>query len=94
MARVTVEDCVKQVPNRFELVMIAAKRARRLSTGAAQACLEWENDKATVLALREIAAGFKFTEDAETETTEEGGSTGGSSRSILGSQTAFSKSVG
>ena len=61
MARVTVEDCVEQIPNRFELVLMAAKRARKLSTGAVQACVEWENDKATVLALREIAAGFKFT---------------------------------
>lgn len=93
MARVTVEDCVKQVPNRFELVLIAAKRARRLSTGAAQACLEWENDKSTVLALREIAAGFKFNDDAEEETTSGGSSEGGSSRSILGSQSAFAKTI-
>lgn len=92
MARVTVEDCVKQLPNRFELVLIAAKRARKLSTGAAQACLEWENDKPTVLALREIAAGFKFNDDADTETTDEGGS-GGGSRNILGSHSAFTKSV-
>lgn len=69
MARVTVEDCVQQVPNRFELVLIAAKRARKLSTGAAQACLDWENDKATVLALREIAAGYKFTDDVEEDAT-------------------------
>jgi DNA-directed RNA polymerase subunit omega len=85
MARVTVEDCVKQIPNRFELVLVAAKRARKLTTGAAQACLEWENDKSTVLALREIAAGFKFNEDADEETTEGGsGSQTGGARSILG----------
>ncbi len=69
MARVTVEDCVKQIPNRFVLVLEAAKRARKLATGAAQPCLDWENDKVTVLALREIAAGFKFTE--ETPESEE-----------------------
>ena len=91
MARVTVEDCVKEIPNRFELVLIAAKRARRLSTGAAQACLEWENDKATVLALREIAAGFKFDEEADTEGGDAGGSSSSSgTRSILGSYTGSS----
>ena len=75
MARVTVEDCVKQIPNRFELVLEATKRARKLTTGAAQPCLDWENDKATVLALREIAAGYKFKDE---ENTEEGtGMTGG-----------------
>ncbi len=65
MARVTVEDCVQQIPNRFELVLMASKRARKLATGAVQACVEWENDKPTVLALREIAAGFKFTDEEE-----------------------------
>jgi DNA-directed RNA polymerase subunit omega len=57
MARITVEDCLGNVENIFELVMVAAKRARRLANGA-PAQLEWENDKATVLALREIAAGL------------------------------------
>jgi DNA-directed RNA polymerase subunit omega len=57
MARITVEDCLGNVENIFELVMVAAKRARRLANGA-QAHLEWENDKPTVLALREIAAGL------------------------------------
>ena len=56
MARVTVEDCLDKVETRFQLVMIAAKRARQLSNGA-EAHLEWENDKPTVMALREIAAG-------------------------------------
>ena len=54
MARVTVEDCVDKVPNRFELVLIAAHRARQISTGAAIA-VEPENDKNPVIALREIA---------------------------------------
>lgn len=57
MARVTVEDCLEVVSNRFELVMMASKRARQLSKGA-QATLQGEiDDKPTVLALREIAAG-------------------------------------
>lgn len=67
MARITVEDCIAQIPNRFELVIEATKRARKLTTGAAQPCLDWENDKPTVLALREIAAGFKFEYDDEEE---------------------------
>ena len=57
MARITVEDCLENVENRFELVMVAAKRARDLSLYGVPATLEWENDKATVMALREIAAG-------------------------------------
>ncbi|MFT5389933.1 MAG: DNA-directed RNA polymerase subunit omega [Gammaproteobacteria bacterium] len=62
MARITVEDCLEKIPNRFELVMVAAKRARQISLGA-PVTIEEENDKPTVLALREIAAG---TVDAET----------------------------
>jgi DNA-directed RNA polymerase subunit omega len=54
MARVTVEDCVEVVPNRFELVMIAARRARELSSGASMT-LERKNDRNPVVALREIA---------------------------------------
>ncbi|MFP5350485.1 MAG: DNA-directed RNA polymerase subunit omega [Gammaproteobacteria bacterium] len=57
MARVTVEDCLDNVENRFQLVLVAAKRARQLSAGA-EPCVPRENDKPTVLALREIAAGF------------------------------------
>ena len=56
MARITVEDCLKQIPSLFELVLAASKRARRLANGA-EAHVEWENDKPTVVALREIAAG-------------------------------------
>jgi DNA-directed RNA polymerase subunit omega len=56
MARITVEDCLNNVDNLFKLVLLAAQRARRLANGA-EATLPWENDKATVLALREIAAG-------------------------------------
>lgn len=54
MARVTVEDCVLRVPNRFELVMMAAQRARSISAGA-RLTVERDNDKNPVVALREIA---------------------------------------
>jgi DNA-directed RNA polymerase subunit omega len=54
MARVTVEDCVLKIPNRFELVMLAAQRARNISSGAAMT-IEKDNDKNPVIALREIA---------------------------------------
>lgn len=57
MARVTVEDCLDHVENRFELVLKAAERARKLMTGALESTVEWGNDKATVVALREIAEG-------------------------------------
>jgi DNA-directed RNA polymerase subunit omega len=56
MARITVEDCVLKVPNRFELVMLAAQRARDVSAGAPLA-VERDNDKNPVVALREIAEG-------------------------------------
>lgn len=57
MARVTVEDCMEKLPNKFELAAVAAKRARQLARGA-NAHIEWEDDKPTVMALREIAEGF------------------------------------
>jgi DNA-directed RNA polymerase subunit omega len=57
MARITVEDCIEKVNNRFELVLLATKRARQIARGA-PALLPEENDKPTVLALREIAEGF------------------------------------
>ncbi|GAB3372436.1 DNA-directed RNA polymerase subunit omega [Azotobacter armeniacus] len=58
MARVTVEDCLDNVDNRFELVMLASKRSRQLATGGKEPRVPWENDKPTVVALREIAAGL------------------------------------
>ena len=58
MARVTVEDCLDNVDNRFELVLLASKRARQLSTGGKDPLVEVEADKVTVLALREIAEGL------------------------------------
>lgn len=57
MARVTVEDCLENVDNRFQLVLVATKRARQISLGSAP-MVEEENDKPTVLALREIADGL------------------------------------
>jgi len=57
MARITVEDCMENMENLFELVTVAAKRARRLANGA-EPLVEWENDKPTVVALREIAEGL------------------------------------
>lgn len=58
MARVTVEDCLVKLPNRFRLIRLATKRARQLSLGSDEARVIWDNDKATVVALREIADGF------------------------------------
>jgi DNA-directed RNA polymerase subunit omega len=56
MARVTIEDCLVQIPSRFDLTMVAAKRARQLTRGA-EARLPWNGHKSTVLALQEIAGG-------------------------------------
>lgn len=64
MARITVEDCLENVSNRFELVMLAAKRARQLMRGGDDPRVAWDNDKATVVALREIAAGYTDFSDA------------------------------
>lgn len=58
MARVTVEDCLEHVSNRFELVMVASKRARQMATGGKDPMVQEESDKPTVIALREIAEGL------------------------------------
>lgn len=68
MARVTVEDCLEHVENRFQLVMLSSKRARQLATMNHDPLVAEENDKPTVLALREIAAGkisFDMVKDVE-----------------------------
>lgn len=71
MARVTVEDCLRNVKNRFELVIVAAQRARQLMRGK-EPKVEWDNDKPTVVALREIAAGFTTIHNVNsTETHDE-----------------------
>ena len=57
MARITVEDCLENVDNRFQLVLVATKRARQLSDGA-EPLVQVDNDKPTVIALREIADGL------------------------------------
>ena len=57
MARVTVEDCLDNVDNRFQLVLVSAKRARQIANGK-EPMVEWENDKPTIVALREIAEGL------------------------------------
>lgn len=72
MARITVEDCLDHVDNRFELVMLATRRARQMRRFGAEALVPEENDKPTVIALREIAAGLISEEmldeqDASTE---------------------------
>ncbi len=58
MARITVEDCLENVDNRFELVLTATRRARQLAQDGARALIEVKNDKPTVTALREIAEGL------------------------------------
>jgi len=57
MARITVEDCLDNVDNRFDLVLLASRRARQLVNGV-DPLVPWENDKPTVVALREIAEGL------------------------------------
>jgi DNA-directed RNA polymerase subunit omega len=75
MARVTVEDCLDNVDNRFELVMLASKRARQIAIGGRDPLVEDASDKATVIALREIAEGLITPEilarESEIEAEEE-----------------------
>ena len=71
MARVTVEDCLDNVDNRFELVMVASKRARQLAIGGKEPKLDWENDKPTVMALREIADGLVSASSVEERIVDE-----------------------
>ncbi len=58
MARITVEDCLDHVENRFELVLVGSKRARQLAVGGKEPLVPWENDKPSVVALREIELGL------------------------------------
>ena len=64
MARITVEDCLDNIDNRFELVLTATKRARQIGHGA-EPLVEEENDKPTVIALREIADGLIDSESVD-----------------------------
>jgi len=73
MARITVEDCLDNIENIFEMVLVAAKRARRVAHGA-DPMVELENDKPTVIALREIAEGLvtpAILEEIEQPATDE-----------------------
>ncbi|WP_144821349.1 DNA-directed RNA polymerase subunit omega [Marinobacter piscensis] len=70
MARVTVEDCLEHVDNRFQLVMLATKRSRQIATQGAEPMVPEENDKPTVIALREIAKDL-VSRDLLTEVEED-----------------------
>ena len=73
MARITVEDCLDHVENRFELVMLATRRARQMRRYGIEPMVPEENDKPTVIALREIAAGLISNEmlDVQDSSTED-----------------------
>lgn len=71
MARVTVEDCLEKVENRFALVLIAAERAHQLEMGLSEALVPEDNDKPTVIALREIAGGFDVANIATVEAAKQ-----------------------
>ena len=71
MARITVEDCLKQVESRFELVLKAAERARDLISTSAEPLIDYEDDKPTIVALREIEQGVLTEENLASSDTEE-----------------------
>lgn len=74
MARITVEDCLEHVDNRFSLVMVAAKRSRQISVYGKEPMVQEDSDKPTVIALREIAEGLvtqRLLDEAEHEFTEQ-----------------------
>ena len=73
MARVTVEDCLEKLDNRFELVLVASKRARQLQTGGKEPRVAWENDKPSVVALREIAEGYVTRDFVDNELADRSG---------------------
>ncbi len=70
MARITVEDCLTKVTSRYDLIVLSAKRARQLATGGRRPTLDWEDDKPTVMALREIEAGTVTSENINTLTVD------------------------
>ena len=70
MARITVEDCLEKIPSRFDLIIMASKRARQLSTTSREPMVEWEDDKPTIVALREIEEGL-ITKEILDKTLEE-----------------------
>jgi len=98
MARVTVEDCLENVENRFQLVLVATKRARQLAAGA-EPTVSRANDKTTVIALREIAGGFvtnaildeelpELGDEADDDTVNPVGTTGDAAGAPEGSASA------
>ena len=88
MARITVEDCLENVDNRFQLVLVATKRARQLAHGR-HSELEWGNDKPTVLALREIAAGLVGPAILDEVSAREHGAEGGVSEAEVRAETTI-----
>jgi len=70
MARITVEGCLDKVSSRFELILLASGRARQLSTTSREPLVEWEDDKSTIVALREIEEGL-ITKEILDKTLEE-----------------------
>jgi DNA-directed RNA polymerase subunit omega len=70
MARITVEGCLDKVHSRFELILLASARARQLSTTSREPLVEWEDDKPTIVALREIEDGL-INEEILQKTLEE-----------------------
>ena len=66
MARITVEECIKQIPNRNEMVKLAAKRVKQLAVDGREPTVDPEDDKPTVIALREIAAGLVTFDNIDT----------------------------
>ena len=70
MSRITVEDCLQKIPSRFDLIIMASKRARQLATTSRDPLVEWNNDKPTLVALREIEEGLIDNEMLE-QTLEE-----------------------
>tara|TARA_B000000441_G_C21375462_1_gene141058 strand:- start:193 stop:465 length:273 start_codon:yes stop_codon:yes gene_type:complete len=70
MARITVEACLDKVQSRFELILLASCRARQLSTTSREPMVEWEDDKPTIVALREIEEGL-ITKEIIDKTLEE-----------------------
>ncbi|MEZ8141225.1 DNA-directed RNA polymerase subunit omega [Enterovibrio norvegicus FF-33] len=71
MARVTVQDAVEKIGNRFDLVLVAARRARQMQTGGKDALVPEENDKYTVISLREIEEGLITKEVLDTRERQE-----------------------
>ncbi|TGG91349.1 DNA-directed RNA polymerase subunit omega [Natronospirillum operosum] len=71
MARVTVEDCLQHVDNRFELIMVASRRARQIASQGADPRVSEDNDKPTVLALRELAENKISVDEIMSTPTEE-----------------------